>query len=70
MKSIIYFTKEDGQNKLLLTGSIHEGDPQSLDYFDRTTYNTCTKVLGHKPSNIYIFVDGHEFKVLRSWIKP
>lgn len=66
--NIIYCTKEDGQNKMLLTACISNNDPAALDHFDQNDYRACTKILGHKPSNIYMFIDGQEFKVLRSWI--
>ena len=70
LKDIIYFTKEDGQNKLLMVSSITEGDAMALEHFDKADYEACTKILGHRPHNIYKFIDGIEFKVLRSWIKP
>lgn len=68
LKNIIYFTKEDGQNKMLITSNVSDNDPEMLEHFDSKDYEACTKILGHKPSNIYMFYCGHEFKVLRSWI--
>lgn len=68
MANIIYFTKEDSQNKMLITSNVFDDDPASLEHFDQNDYKACTKILGHKPNNIYMFVDGHEFKILRTWI--
>lgn len=68
LANVIYFTKEDGQNKMLVTSNIDNNDPAALEYFDQNDYKVCTKILGHKPTNIYMFVDGHEFKIIRSWI--
>ena len=68
MANIIYFTKEDGQNKMLMTSNISD-DAAALEHFDQNDYKACTKILGHKPTNVYMFIEGHEFKVLRAWIK-
>lgn len=65
--TIVYFTKEDGQNKMLLTSSVR--GPEELEHFDVVDYKACADVLGHKPNNIYVFYQGQEFKVLRTWIK-
>ncbi|TDM88302.1 hypothetical protein CEE75_05520 [Lactobacillus crispatus] len=64
MKSIIYFTKEDGQKKILSTMHISGEDLQSIDYVSPELMNFYTKKLGHKPTNIYIFIDGSEFRLL------
>ncbi|MBP2056969.1 hypothetical protein J2Z60_000131 [Lactobacillus colini] len=60
LKNIIYFTKEDGQNKLLFSvesGGYFEDVPLEL-------IKKATKTLGHKPLNWYCFVDGTEFKII------
>lgn len=69
LANIIYFTKEDGQNKMLMTSNISDDDAAALEHFDQNDYKACTKILGHKPTNVYMFIKGHEFKVLRAWIK-
>lgn len=67
-ETVLYFTKEDGQNKALISSSISHGDAYGLDHFDKESYKACIKLLGHKPQNIYFLYQGHEFKVLRNWI--
>lgn len=64
MKSIIYFTKEDGQNKFLSTMHISGEDLQSIDYVSPELMHFYTKRLGYKPTNIYIFIDRSEFRLL------
>lgn len=64
LKDIIYFTKEDGQNKFLSTMHISGEDLQSIDYVSPELMHFYTKRLGHKPTNIYIFIDGSEFRLL------
>lgn len=61
-KEIIYFTKEDGQNKLLSTSSTN--CLESIDDVTSDLMNFYIKKLGHKPTNIYVLVDGIEFKLL------
>lgn len=59
--SIIYFTKEDGQNKFLYTsntGTNCEG-ARSKEGLEE-----ASKILGHGVQNLYAFIDGTEFKLL------
>lgn len=61
LKDIIYFTKEDGQNKLLSTSPSSSID--LMDCISDTLMHFYTKRLGHKPTNIYALVEGTELKV-------
>lgn len=61
LKDIIYFTKEDGQNKLLSTSPA--GSIEMMDYISDALMSYYTKRLGHKPTNIYALVEGTELKV-------
>lgn len=59
--NVIYFTKEDGQNKLLL------GSHASIDCIAEVNDDEkriFEKILGHKPSNIYALIDGTEFEII------
>lgn len=61
MKDIIYFTKEDGSNKMLFTsdnGTNWRGAISELGL------KKAEKQLGHKPTNIYMLVDGCEIKLI------
>lgn len=61
-KDIIYFTKEDGKNKLLSIA--HSNCLESVDDITNNLMNLYIKRLGHKPTNIYALIDGTEFKLL------
>lgn len=60
-KNIIYFTKEDGKNILLGTAST---SLQIIDIISPAAMKLFKKRLGHKPTNIYIWIDGDELKLL------
>lgn len=59
-KEVIYFTKEDGKNKFLTTSIcfITSIDTEKIDN------PIFEKILGHKPTNLYAWVDGTEFEIL------
>ena len=77
METVIYYTKEDGINKVLDFGM--KNQQSSIDV-DESDLRYATKILGHKPTNLYFFYQGKEFKYplkiigkpieeIRSWYK-
>lgn len=67
MKDIIYFTKEDGQNIILLTSKSNDISMIGPDERDFKLYK---RILGHKPTNVYALIDGKEFKFPKAWLTP
>lgn len=67
MKDIIYFTKEDGQNIILLTAKSND---ISMIGPEERNFKLYKRILGHKPTNIYALIDGTEFKFLEAWLTP
>lgn len=67
MKNIIYFTKENGQNIILLTAKSND-----ISMIGPTEKNLklYKKILGHKPINVYVLIDGKEFKFPEAWLTP
>lgn len=65
--NIIYFTKEDGQNKMLLAS--RSFDPEYRTKIDFGEMQLFKKWLGHYPTNIYVMVNGHEFRYPDTWIE-
>lgn len=59
--NVIYFTKEDGQNKLLLGSYTSITSVADIGDDQRQIFE---KILGHKPSNIYVLVDGVELRMI------
>ena len=67
MKNIIYFTKEDGQNIILLTA---QSNTVSMIGPDERHLKLYKRILGHKPTNVYALIDGTEFKFPEAWLTP
>lgn len=67
MKNIIYFTKENGQNIILLTAK--SNDISMIGPTERNL-KLYKKILGHKPINVYALIDGKEFKFPEAWLRP
>ncbi|WP_270254090.1 hypothetical protein [Lactobacillus johnsonii] len=67
MKNIIYFTKENGQNIILLTAK--SNDISMIGPTERNL-KLYKKILGHKPINVYVLIDGKEFKFPEAWLRP
>ena len=63
---IIYFTKEDGQNIVLLSTTEISASHIKLG---KSEIEFCEKTLGHKLTNLYFFMNGTEFKVPSSWLQ-
>lgn len=61
-KEAIIFTKEDGQNKFLVTSKSNDVD--LLIKISKNELKYFKKVLGHSPLNLYAFYDGIELKIL------
>lgn len=53
MKDIIYFTKEDGQNIILLTAKSND---ISMIGPEERNFKLYKRILGHKPTNIYALI--------------
>lgn len=62
MKETIYFTKEDGNNKLLFTSD--NGNTNWRGAISELGLKKAEKRLGHKPTNVYMLVDGCEIKLI------
>ncbi|OOK86927.1 hypothetical protein B0B48_03765 [Lactobacillus gasseri] len=62
MKNIIYFTKEDGNNRLLFTSNNRSTNWRGA--ISKLGLKKAEKQLGHKPTNIYMLVDGCEIKLI------
>lgn len=62
MKDIIYFTKEDGNNRLLFTSD--NGSTNWRGAISELGVKKAEQRLGHKPTNIYMLVDGCEIKLI------
>ncbi|MCZ3526162.1 hypothetical protein L2821_02210 [Lactobacillus gasseri] len=67
MKDIIYFTKEDGQNIILLTA---QSNDVSMIGPTECQLKLYKRILGHNPTNVYALIDGKEFKFLEAWLTP
>lgn len=67
MKDIIYFTKEDGQNIILITAQSNAISMIGPTERDLKLYK---KILGHKPINVYALINGKEFKFPEAWLRP
>lgn len=67
MKDIIYFTKEDGQNIVLLTA---QSNDVSMIGPDERAFKLYRKILGHEPTNVYALIDRKEFKFPEAWLTP
>ena len=61
MKDIIYFTKEDGSNKLLFTS---ENGTNWKGAISAMGLKEAEKRLGHPPTNMYMLVGGYEIKLI------
>ncbi|WP_289761667.1 hypothetical protein [Lactobacillus intestinalis] len=62
MEGILYYTKEDGKNKLLM-GAL-PSDVSMIEADLKLDDPIFIKRLGHKPQNLYALIDGKEFKLL------
>ena len=62
MKDIIYFTKEDGNNRLLFTSNNRSTNWRGAS--SKLGLKKVEKQLGHKPTNISMLVDGCEIKLI------
>lgn len=61
MKDIIYFTKEDGSNKMLFTS---DNGTNWRGAISKAGLAEAEKHLGHRPTNVYMLVDGCEIKLI------
>lgn len=62
MKDIIYFTKEDGNNRLLFTSNNRSTNWRGA--ISKAGLAEAEKHLGHRPTNVYMLVDGCEIKLI------
>lgn len=64
--NVVYFTKEDGKNILLLSGRPRDITNIGLGFSkkDSPERKVCEAILGHKLSNLYALVDGVELDIM------
>lgn len=77
MKHVLFYVKEQGTNKFLFE-DLYSGD--SSISVNKSDMELITKMLGHKPDNIYFLYEGKEFlfpmnlagktvKEVREWLE-